>query len=40
MKFIEPILKEVVISLGDLKKLLTSGDEEEVRLKGVFGWFL
>lgn len=40
MKFIEPILKEVVISLGDLKKLLTSGDEEELRLKSVFGWFL
>ena len=40
MKFIEPILKEVVISLGDLKKLLTSGEEEELRLKSVFGWFL
>jgi hypothetical protein len=28
MKFIEPVLKEVVISLGDLKKLLTSGSAE------------
>jgi hypothetical protein len=27
IKFIEPILKEVVLSLGDLKQLLTSGDE-------------
>lgn len=40
MKFIEPVLKEVVISLGDLKKLLTSGSGEELRMKGVFGWFL
>jgi hypothetical protein len=40
MKFVEPILKEVVISLGDLKKLLTSGDDDDVRLKGVFSWFL
>jgi hypothetical protein len=29
-----------VISLGDLKKLLTSGDSNELRLKSVFGWFL
>lgn len=39
-KLVEPILKEVVISLGDLRKLLTTGSEEEMKAKKVFAWFL
>jgi hypothetical protein len=37
---VEPILKEVVISLGDLKNMLTNGNENEQKLKKVFCWFL
>ena len=37
---VEPILKEVVISLGDLKNMLSWGNEGEVGLKKVFCWFL
>lgn len=40
-QMVSPVLKEVVISLGDLKKLLTSADEEkDLKLKRVFAWFL
>lgn len=36
-----PILKEVVISLGDLKKMLmTSKDPNDRKLKSVYLWFL
>lgn len=37
---VEPILKEVVISLGDLKNMLTNGTENEQKLKKLFCWFL
>jgi hypothetical protein len=37
---VEPILKEVVISLGDLKNMLSCGKEGEGGLKKVFCWFL
>ena len=40
-KMCSPILKEVVISLGDLKKMLTTKrDEDDRKLKIIFLWFL
>lgn len=40
-KMCSPILKEVVISLGDLKKMLTTKrDEDDRKLKSIFLWFL
>lgn len=40
-QMVAPVLKEVVISLGDLKKMLTSPRKgHDVKLKRVFAWFL
>lgn len=40
-KMCAPVLKEVVISLGDLKKMLTTKrDEDDRKLKSIFLWFL